>query len=48
MIINIISKMDIVKDILDNIINYALFFYDDETVEQEQLDKSKPITSLFI
>lgn len=39
MIINIISKMDIVKDILDNIINYALFFYDDKTVEQEQLDK---------
>jgi len=31
--------MDIVKDILDNIINYSLFFYDDKTVEQEQLDK---------
>jgi hypothetical protein len=31
--------MDIVKDILDNIINYSLFFYNNETVEQEQLDK---------
>lgn len=31
--------MDIVKDILDNIINYSLFFYDDELVEEEHLEK---------
>lgn len=31
--------MDIVKDILDNIINYSLFFYDDEIVEEEHLEK---------
>jgi len=31
--------MDIVTEILDNIINYSLFFYDDETVKKEQLEK---------
>lgn len=31
--------MDIVKDILDNIINYSLFFYNDEIVEEEHLEK---------
>ena len=31
--------MDIVKDILDNIINYSLFFYNDEIVEKEHLEK---------
>ena len=34
MIIVIISKMDSVKDVLDNIINYSLFFYNDEIVEE--------------
>ena len=31
--------MDIVKDILDNIINYSLFFYNDELVEEEHIQK---------
>jgi hypothetical protein len=31
--------MDIVKNILDNIINYSLFFLDDEIIKEEQLDK---------
>ena len=31
--------MDIVKNILDDIINYSLFFYDDEIVEEEHLEK---------
>jgi hypothetical protein len=31
--------MDIVKDILDNIINYSLFFYNDKIVEEEHLEK---------
>jgi hypothetical protein len=39
MIIVIINKMNIVKDILDNIINYSLFFYKDEIVEEDHLEK---------
>ena len=31
--------MNIIKDILNEIINYSLFFYDDEIVEEEHLEK---------